>query len=197
MVTVAGEGAGSARPGPERGHAMRQCLQPKLFAALLAIAGAPALAGEDPAIAQMFLDEAAEACRTNDVDAFFEAFLQSEAVRKAHTARDLTVVTNAASGREARTVAGESYADFPLAIFDYYYTTAEGVDENGYTHVLIEKNQSADNRLRIDWVRVSYDGQGEGDDPGNIVDSGAEPGVLLFYPTPTCWELVQVETTAP
>jgi len=159
---------------------------------------AHARAQEDPTIAAMFLKQASLACKDQSVDEFFDAFIQSAAVRKAYSRDTLEIVTNSDSGGLVTTVDAESYDAFPLAIFDYYYTTAQGVDENGYTHVLIEKNQSSDNRLRIDWVRVTYDGNSEGgDDPGAIVEQGAEPGNLLFYPTDECWELIRVETTLP
>ena len=169
-----------------------------LIALAVPFAAPLAQAQEDPAFVAMDLGIAATACQARDVDSFVEVFIQSDAVRKASSAKGLTLVSTSDSGRAVTTLASDSYADFPLAIFDYYYTTAQGVDDTGYTHVLIEKNLSADNRLRVDWVRVTYDGNSEGgDDPGAIVEQGAEPGSLLFYPTETCWELIQVETTLP
>jgi hypothetical protein len=168
-----------------------------LLGLAIGLAGTATQAQEDLAIAELMLSSGATACKDRNVDSFFEIFLQSEAVRKAYTRDSLDLVTNGASGRSTTTIDGKSYDAFPLAIFDYYYTTAQGVDENGYTHVLIEKNLSSDNRLRVDWMRVSYDGQGEGDDPGNIIEKGAELGYLLFCPTDDCWELVSVSTTQP
>jgi hypothetical protein len=169
-----------------------------LAALAIALTAPASRAEEDPAISAMVLREAEEACKTQDVDSFVTAFIESDAVRKAYTRDSLDIATNSAAGRSVTTIDGKSYADFPLAIFDYYYTTAQGIDENGYTHVLIEKAQSADNRLRVDWVRVTYDGKSEGgDDPGAIVEKGADPGYLLFNPTDQCWELVMVEVTLP
>jgi hypothetical protein len=169
--------------------------QALLSAALCASFAAQAQTDEEWAARD--LASAALACQERDVQAFFDTFLQSECVRQKYTADELSVVTARPAGTETTRIPGKDYRDFPLAIFDYYYTTAQGIDENGYTHVLIEKNLSSDSRLRVDWVRVSYDGQGEGDDPGNIVEKGAEPGYLLFYPTDDCWELVLVSTTEP
>ncbi len=169
-----------------------------LTALAITFAATVAQAQEDPSISAMFLQNAELACKERSVDSFVEVFITSDAVRKAYTAKELTVVTNSASGQSVSKIAGETYDAFPLALFDFYYTTAQGIDENGYTHVLIEKNQSSDNRLRVDWVRVTYDGNSDGgDDPGAIVESGAEPGYLLFYPTDDCWELVQVDVTLP
>lgn len=169
-----------------------------VFALAIGFAGTLVHAQEDPELLAMLLDEAALACRNHDIDGFVAVFIESDAVRKAYTARELTLVRSNTLGRSVSTVAGQTYAEFPLAVFDYYYTTAEGVDEDGYTHVLMTKDLSPDNQLRVDWVRVTYDGNSEGgDDPGAIIAKGAERGALLFSPTATCWELVTVETTLP
>jgi hypothetical protein len=138
------------------------------------------------------------ACQSNDADNFLSLFIESAAVRAAYTADQLYVITNNPEGRLEGHVAGADYTDFPLAVVDYYYVTTIGPARDGYAHIKWETNLSADNRLRMDWVSVFYDGQSEGgDDPGNEIGTGNDPGTLLFHPTETCWELVQIEVTIP
>jgi hypothetical protein len=145
---------------------------------------------------KMALGEAALACRNNDPDSFFDTFLESPAVRRAYTAEALTVITNTADGRVEARIAGAEYTDFPLGMVDYYRVTTIGPARESYAHIKHEINQSSDNRLRVDWVSVFYDGNSEGgDDQGKVIGTGDDPGTLLFYPTDTCWELVQVEVT--
>lgn len=176
-----------------------------LCAKLCLVIGSALMAGHSlPAQAettdwtQRILDEAAFACRNDDPNGFFDAFLESAAVRQAYTAEDLTVITRRPEGTTTQQVAGKDYTEFPLAIVDYYYVTTIGPARESYAHVKHEINQSSDNRLRVDWVSVFYDGNSEGgDDQGKVIDTGDDPGTLLFYPTETCWELVQVEVTLP
>jgi hypothetical protein len=167
-----------------------------IAAILLGLAQPASSQTEDPDWSRMALDEAALACSNNNPGSFFTAFLGSSAVRQKYTADELAVITNGAHGRVESRVPGRDYADFPLAIIDYYYVTTIGPARDGYAHIKHEINQSADNRLRVDWVSVFYDGNSEGgDDPGAEIGTGDDPGTLLFYPTDTCWELVQVEIT--
>ena len=173
-----------------------------LFAlALLSAAlstGSAALAQTDAEWAKRDLASAALACNERDTRAFFDIFLQSEVVRQKYTAKELTVITTRPEGTETTRIPGKDYTDFPLAIMDYYYVSALRKDKDGYAHIKHEINQSSDNRLRVDWVSVYYDGNSEGgDDPGKEIGIGKDPGILLFYPTDNCWELIQVEVTLP
>ena len=187
---------GKDPPMPGRRHALSPlCIA--LSGALTASTGFPALA-ETTDMVKMSLDDAALACRNGDTRAFFDHVLQSQAVRQAYTAAELTVITNTPDGTKTKRVPGKDYGDFPLAMMDYYYVSALRKDEAGYAYIKHELTQSSDNRLRVDWVSVYYDGQSEGgDDPGKEIGTGNDPGSLLFYPTDDCWELVQVEVTLP
>jgi hypothetical protein len=145
---------------------------------------------------KMALNEAAFACRNNNAKRFFDAFLESPAVRRAYTSDALSVITNSVDGRTEDLITGAAYTDFPLAIVDHYYVTIIGPARESYAHVKHEINQSADNRVRVDWVSVLYDGQSEGgDDQGNEIGTWDDDGMLLFHPTDDCWELVEVEVT--
>ncbi|NJM83959.1 MAG: hypothetical protein HC844_17265 [Tabrizicola sp.] len=177
------------------------------FLALLCIAlTSPALAEEeDPASAQIVGEWATGACKSRDVRGFFDAFISSAAVRQKYSADELAVVTNSASGREEKVVPKESYADFPLAMADYYYVNAEPVPQPGYSHVLLDFKESGDGTdllddgsIRVEWHTVVYDGDSAGgDDPGNIIEEKDDPGALVFMPTEECWELTRIETTIP
>ena len=131
---------------PGRRHALSPlCIA--LSGALTASTAFPALA-ETTDMVKMSLDAAALACRNGDTRAFFDHFLQSQAVRQAYTAADLTVITNTPDGTKTKRVTGKDYGDFPLAMMDYYYVSALRKDEAGYAYIKHELTQSSDNRLR-------------------------------------------------
>lgn len=158
------------------------------------------------------LQSAATACRSGDVKAFVDAFIQFAAVQRKYTARVVEYSVKGSGPARVEHVPAEAYDRFPIRMVDYYRKPVRplrpGDDDE---HIKIAVNQSQTNRISVEWTRVHYDGRSEGgDDLGNpftldgaAYDSSAPPdGQLLFAPTDTCWELVHdarddVRSTGP
>ena len=133
------------------------------------------------------LKQAETSCRDGDVGAFFDAFIQSEAVRQKYTAPKVSIV-------------GHSDLGFPILMVDHYRKPAQpsrpGADDE-FVEIVISHSQS--NQIAVEWTRVRYSGTVEGgDDRGDAMNPDGTPyragqemdGKLLFEPTKDCWQLV-------
>lgn len=172
---------------------------------LIALAAAPAAASRAGDPDAPFFNDAASACKAEDYRAFVDAVIASPAVRRKYSAATIDVARFDASRSpyrllEARKVAAAEYRDFPIRMVDHYRKSVVPLrpgDTN--EHVILEFNQSQDNRISVEWTRVHYDGKSDGgDDLGRAFGLDGQPyeaggrtdGQLLLYPTATCWELV-------
>lgn len=148
---------------------------------------------------QLALQSAASACKSADPHAFFDAFVQSEAVRKRYIASVVDYAVTGTGAAQQQKILGSAYDRFPIMMVDHYRKPvhpARAGDQNEY--VRIELDQSQTNQISVEWTRVHYDGQSEGgDDLGNSFTLDGAPydpaapadGQLIFRPTDDCWEL--------
>lgn len=149
------------------------------------------------------LEMAEAACRQNDFRGFFTAFTGSWAVRDRYTADQVSFGQTGQSRRISR----QTYANddrYPVATMDYFYVTSEsaaqfdrnGGDAKSLRYVQVEINQAGDGRNRVDWLPGIFEKdltpppRELGDGLGDLVQETGSGGYLLFYPTATCWELV-------
>ena len=151
---------------------------------------------------RLMLAEAGRACQSVGADGyvpFFDAFIRSEAVRRRYSASEISVSKpgTAGDGSVTSTVPVSEYRDFPVMMEDHYRRPARPSGPDEYIEVVF--NQSASNRISVEWTRVRYTGTpGGGDDLGSPVTIDGRPydpegeadGQLLFAPTADCWELV-------
>jgi hypothetical protein len=171
-------------------------------AALLAMVSAPvssALTDTD----KIMLMQAKTACGGGKYSQFFDAFIQSAAVRRKYSAETINYVVRAADNEivSRDEIPANVYLNFPLRMSDYYRKTVtpfRAGDEDEYVELV--PNQSQSNRISFEWARVHYVGaSGEGDDLGAPQDLNGDPydrqgfkdGRFLFRPTDECWELVE------
>jgi hypothetical protein len=159
---------------------------------------APAAAQDDvPGLTDAEVDgrllaEAANACKSGYFSGFWEAFVQSVEVRSRYTAAQVRYGDQGRSSAMARTDYAEA-RHFPVALWDYAWVAAESInrDDDGQPDFLeLVINQSSRNQARVDWVRRTG-GNFEGLDAPESYTTFGQPGYLLFYPTETCWELVE------
>ncbi len=143
------------------------------------------------------------ACKSGGHQQFFDAFIQSAAVRRKYSASTIDIITRGPQNEivSRDKVRADAYADFPLIMIDYYRRTAKPFragDDSEYVQLVT--NQSSTNRISIEWARVHYKGISEGgDDLGTPVDldgapydpAGFKDGQFLFHPTADCWELIE------
>jgi hypothetical protein len=151
---------------------------------------------------RMMLTKAATACKSGDYKSLFDAFIQSAMVRQKYSAPSIDSVLRSTDGGDVldkKKILAANYTDFPLKMVDYYRKPVKPVKAGDDEYVELVFNQSQDNRIVIEWARVTYQGPGEGgDDLGQPVDldgeaydaAGFKDGQLLFYPTQDCWQLV-------
>ncbi len=168
-------------------------------------AATPVAAGVPDETDTIMLASAASACKTEDYKAFFDAMIASPAVRRKYSAAaiefgrfDASRIPYAAI--EEKQIAAVDYSVFPIKMVDYYRKSvvpAHLGDTDEY--VMLQINQSQDNRISVEWTRVHFDGKSDGGDGlGNAFGLDGQPyaaggrtdGQLLLYPTATCWELV-------
>jgi hypothetical protein len=148
------------------------------------------------------LDQASNACKTEDYRTFFNAFANSKAVRQKYSAAKIRYAVLGPHGEKIseRNFDAASYPHFPVKMLDYYYKPvkpARAGDADEYLD--LQFNQSQSNDFSVEWSRIHYDGQSDGgDDLGNPLDANGKPiskgthpdqeGQLLFHPTADCWE---------
>ena len=154
---------------------------------------------------RLFLEMADRACNAVDFESFFKAYSGSWAVRAKYTA---ATVTHGATGK-SRAEPRRSYLDqnaFPIAPMDYEFVTAESAAAfetkpdaswRDLSYVQLEFNTANDNRRRVDWLPGIFQKHQTPPPPeleeglGELVRATGGGGTLLFFPTETCWELVE------
>ncbi len=120
-------------------------------------------------------------------------------MRRRYSASEIRVRKPETEGRGsvALTIPVSKYRDFPIMMEDHYRRPARPSGPDEYIEVVF--NQSASDRISVEWTRVRYTGTpGGGDDLGSPVTIDGRPydpegeadGQLLFAPTANCWELV-------
>lgn len=154
---------------------------------------------------RLFLEMADGACEAVDFPAFFKAFSGSWAVRAKYTA---ATVTQGMTGKSSAQPRGAylNRNDFPIAPMDYEFVTAESAAAfeakpdaswRDLSYVQLEFNTANDNRRRVDWLPGIFQKHQTPPPPeleeglGALVRATGGGGTLLFFPTETCWELVE------
>jgi hypothetical protein len=167
-----------------------------------AVAGsAAAMDGvDDTASDRIALESAATACKAGDPRGFFDAFIQSKAVRKKYSAPSIEYVLLRSDFTVDRwdEVKADDYAVFPITMVDHYRKSAQPISADQDEHVVIELNQSQSEAFAVEWTRVTYDGlSAGGDDMGTAYRLDGErympgnaniDGQLLFVATGDCWQ---------
>ncbi|NJS13860.1 MAG: hypothetical protein HC788_03595 [Sphingopyxis sp.] len=74
-------------------------------------------------------------------------------------------------------------------MLDYIYVINDGSPRP--ESLKVEVVPQADGGYRVAWVRATYDDRGEGDSPGEIVETYGLPGQLTFAPHAGCWRLTE------
>lgn len=154
---------------------------------------------------RLFLEMADGACNAVDFESFFKAFSGSWAVREKYTAATVTYGMTGESAAQPR----RSYLDrneFPIAPMDYEFVTAASAAAfeskpdaswRDLSYVQLEFNTANDNRRRVDWLPGIFQKHQTPPPPeleeglGELVRATGGGGTLLFFPTETCWELVE------
>lgn len=148
-----------------------------------------------PAVADshaLAAEQSAAACAARDLPALFNAMAISDVVRQQYLAEKVTV----ADADGVRPVLRDDYARLPIGQLDFSYVTSaslsawEADPAAPLTYVQVEFNQSQDDRWRVDWSELSGPLL-EGGDADMQPEPVGRSGYLLFFPTATCWELVE------
>lgn len=161
-------------PSPERSTAVR-----------------PELSESDRLIRQLI----ERACKNGDAKGFVDAFIASAAVRRSYLA-PVVFFSEPGVSQPIRIDAAD-YDRFPLEMFDYYRRPVQPRGEDEYVKIVLD--QSQDNRIAVEWIRVRYEGDvGDGDSLGTPykldgqpyrADTGSTDGKFLFEPADGCWQL--------
>ena len=172
-------------------------------------AGAPASNGRAERMMtesdRLFLEMADGACNAVDFESFFKAYSGSWAVRAKYTA---ATVNHGLTGKSSAEPRGRylDRNDFPIAPMDYDFVTAESAARfetkpdaswRDLSYVQLEFNTANDNRRRVDWLPGIFQKHQTPPPPeleeglGELVRATGGGGTLLFFPTETCWELVE------
>lgn len=137
-------------------------------------------------------EQAEAACKGEDLPALFSAMAMSEAVTRDYLAETVRIVKP--DGRAD--MAADAYGPLPIAMVDFSYVTRASYDawdkypQAALVYVEMTFNQSSDNRWRADWVELSGP-MIEGGEAEEQPESTERTGYFLFFPTETCWELVE------
>jgi len=154
---------------------------------------------------RLFLEMADGACNAVDFPSFFRAFSGSWAVRDKYTAATVTHgMTGKSTAQPRRQYLDQN--DFPVSPMDFEFATAESVkifdsksdaSWRDLSYVQLEFNTANDNRRRVDWLPGIFQKHQTPPPPeleeglGELVRATGGGGTLLFFPTETCWELVE------
>jgi hypothetical protein len=159
----------------------------RLAAALLLLSPAAAVFAEDFAQAQ-----AEKACVDEDLPTLFNAMAVSDPVMRQYLAKSVTL----SDAEGVLSVHFNEYDALPIAMLDYSYVTRRSFEAwqkdaaAPLDYVSVEFNQSQDNRWRLDWAQLSGP-PNEGGEASEQPQPTGRAGYLLFFPTQSCWELVQ------
>lgn len=154
---------------------------------------------------RLFLEMADGACEAVDFASFFRAFGGSWAVREKYTAATVTFgMTGKSTAQPRRAYLDRN--DYPISPMDNAYATAASVrlfdskadaSWRDLSYVELEFNTANDNRRRVDWLPGMFQKHQTPPPPeleeglGELVRATGGGGTLLFFPTETCWELVE------
>ena len=128
------------------------------------------------------------ACAEGRFPEFLNAFVRSPSVARHYTASRLSMV-RAGSRTEVR---GAGYGGAPITLMDHRWVTAASAARGApFERVELQINQSADNRVLVEWRPVVYGPPGPDEEDGEILRQTGPAGALLFAPTAHCWELVE------
>jgi hypothetical protein len=154
---------------------------------------------------RLSLDMARQACRANDFKTFFQAYARSWLVRENYTAETVRFGEEGNTRDKSR----RNYVDgqlFPIGILDNGWVTAETMRQfdadpefnwRNSRYMELEFNTASDNRQRVDYQAGIFERNLDPPPPeleeglGAMIEPIGPGGYLLFYPTDTCWELVQ------
>jgi hypothetical protein len=135
----------------------------------------------------MWLEQARAACTSGSFNAFFQAFVRSQAVRDQYTASTLTRVVD----RKPQVVRREAYRSFPVALSDNTYVAPDEQPPGApprYLRVTFTKGAAGEHQ--VNWVRVLYDGNGnDRDGQARVRATVGAPGRLTFRRGGNCWML--------
>lgn len=146
---------------------------------------------------RMFLDMATAACAQTDFNGFFAAYARSAEVQARYTASSVRTGTRGASAATPRAQYLSRNA-FPVGMIDTYWVTGESkrqfLADDTRPEVLVNAdlqiNVAGDRRAIVEWQPGRMDIQPGDEGEGTFVATGPG-GYTLFYPTETCWELVE------
>lgn len=128
------------------------------------------------------------ACAEGRFTAFFAAFARSPSVARHYSAQQISFVR---AGSRTR-VRGAAYGGAPVTLRDFrWVTTASATRGAPFERVDLKIDQSADNRVLVQWRPVEYGPPGADAEDGEILRQTGPSGALLFAPTERCWELVE------
>jgi hypothetical protein len=123
----------------------------------------------------------AEACTLEGYWSFFEAFVQSQEVRKIYTSPQIQV--RRYSDESAATSKQHDY--FRIGLVDYQWVYLDdSKDESNYDRLDLEKTLK-NKRFRVDYRKAEFDGDDE------LVKTFGEPGAYVFEFRDGCWNLTQ------
>lgn len=137
-------------------------------------------------------EQSAAACAARDLPALFSAMTLSDSILRSYLAESVVF----SDGETTQRIERAAYAGLPIGTLDYTYVTRGALEAweadpaAPLTYVQVEFNQSQDDRWRVDWTELSGPILEGGDDDMQPVPVGRS-GYLLFFPTATCWELVE------
>ncbi|QNQ07893.1 hypothetical protein [Sphingomonas alpina] len=138
------------------------------------------------------LSSAIAACKSDNFDGFFELFTQNDAVRKAHLAPQIEVRALQQPGKLMRSIIGRDYRDYRIAMQDYQYVDAAApAGQDSRQQMQIKPRLLSGKTWQVDYIKVEYDGKGEGDDPGALVRTIGKPGAYIFEFSNGCWQLTR------
>lgn len=172
---------------------MRKLICAGLAASVLGLGLMPGAAlAQDGDMDGLAHEQAEAACKGEDLPALFSAMAMSEAVTRDYLAETVRIVKP--DGKAD--MASDAYGPLPIAMVDFSYVTRASYDawdkypQAALVYVEMTFNQSSDNRWRADWVELSGP-MIEGGEAEEQPEATERTGYFLFFPTETCWELVE------
>lgn len=126
------------------------------------------------------------ACKPEGFREFFEAYVDSESVRKTYTWADVRVGRYADPKQDARSVAGSGYRDFRIGAVDYRWVYLDpAIKEPGDYPRLDIDIEPKDKTAQVEYVKAEFDA----DD--NLVRTVGDRGAYVFELRDKCWYLTQ------
>jgi hypothetical protein len=138
-----------------------------------------------------WVEQAQNACRAGEFEAFFEAFLSSTLVQRRYLASRIKMRWPARSA----SVPDHQYLRIPIMRYDWQYALNQG--RPGAEKVKLDILADPDGGYRVSYVRATFNDKGEGDSPGEIVETFGPVGTLVFESQKGCWRLVEESVGYP